>query len=464
MPERQRDFLSDLLQALAGRSRKLLRLQSNGDLDLSANALAEALLSTRGEASGVALARALLERWRGMTAEDRRNWFLHLARDLGPDAEALESAVALWQQDPTPAHASRLHLAAEPRRQELFRRMNLASGGTSTLVSMRAELLAALKKDPELAPVDNDFEHLFTSWFNRGFLVLKRIDWSSPADILEKIMRYEAVHEIRDWDDLKGRLKPADRRCFAFFHPQMPDEPLVFVEVALTRGIPAAIAPVITPERESIGETEADTAVFYSISNTQDGLRGVSFGNFLIKQVVEELLRELPQLKCFVTLSPVPGLATWLETQRDPLAGKRLSPQLFDLLAEPGWQEMEERRNDIKPLLEQAAALYLVEAKGANGKPLDAVARFHLNNGALLERINFCGDTSPKGLRQSHGVMVNYLYDLDAIERNHEAYANAGQVTTSSQVRRMLGSEEQGTLSRSWQAFLPPRTAKKSAV
>lgn len=462
MPERQRDFLSELLQAVTVRSRKLLRLTGNGNLDLSAEALAEALLSTRGEASGVALARALLERWRGMTDEERLNWFRHLARDLGPDADAVNRATALWQEEPSPANASLLHLAAEPRRQELFRRMNLAPGGTATLVKMRAAVLAALKQNPELAPVDSDFEHLFTSWFNRGFLVLKRIDWSSPADILEKIIRYEAVHEIRGWDDLKGRLKPADRRCFAFFHPQMPDEPLVFVEVALTRGIPAAIAPVIAPEREPISETQADTAVFYSISNTQDGLRGVSFGNFLIKQVVEELLRELPQLKCFVTLSPVPGFAAWLDTQREALAGKRLSPQLFELLAEPGWQESEEKRSALKPLLEQAAALYLVEAKGMNGKPIDAVGRFHLNNGALLERINFCGDTSAKGLRQSYGVMVNYLYDLDAIERNHEAYANAGQVTTSSHVRKMLGSEEQGTLGRSWQSFLPPRTPKKS--
>lgn len=464
MPERQRDFLSELLQAVAGRSRKLLRLQQNGSFDLSAEALAEALLSTRGEASGVALARALLDRWRGMNEEERHGWFLRLARDLGPDAESLKRAVSLWQQDPSPAHASLLHHAAEPRRQELFRRMNMAPGGTATLVNMRAELLAAMKANPELAPVDADFEHLFASWFNRGFLVLKRFDWSSPADILEKIIRYEAVHEIRGWDDLKGRLKPADRRCFGFFHPQMPDDPLVFVEVALTRGIPDRIAPLIAPEREPIGETDADTAVFYSISNTQDGLRGVSFGNLLIKQVVEELLRELPQLKCFVTLSPVPGFAAWLEAQREDAANKRIPPQLFDLLRETDWQQAKETRSAVKSQLEQAAAFYLAEAKGPNGKPLDAVTRFHLNNGAMLERINFCGDTSPKGMRQSHGIMVNYLYDLDAIERNHEAYANAGQVATSSSVRKMLGGDEQGSLARSWQVLLPSRHSKKGAI
>jgi malonyl-CoA decarboxylase len=464
MAERQRDFLSDLLQALAGRSRKLLRLQQNGSLDLSAEALAEALLSTRGEASGVALARALLDRWKTMGEEERLAWFLHLARELGPDVEGLSRAVTLWQEDASPAHASLLHHAAEPRRQELFRRMNMAPGGTATLVKMRAALLSAMRLHAELAPVDADFEHLFASWFNRGFLLLRRIDWSSPADMLERIIRYEAVHEIHGWDDLKGRLKPADRRCFAFIHPQMPDEPLVFVEVALTRGIPSRIAPLINPEREPIGETEADTAVFYSISSTQDGLRGVSFGNFLIKQVVEELVRELPPLACFVTLSPVPGLAAWLQAQRDAPSDTRIVPQLFDLLNQPGWQETEETRKTVKPLLEQAAAHYLVQAKGANGKPLDAVARFHLNNGAMLERINFCGDTSPKGMGQSHGIMVNYLYDLDAIERNHEAYANAGQVAASSQVRRMLGYDEQGSLTRGWQALLPPRNTRKSSA
>lgn len=459
MPERQRDFLSDLFQSLVERSRKLLRSGQNGNVDATLEELAEALLSTRGEASGVSLAATLVELWRSIGEDNRRSWFLHLARDLGPDVEALNRAVALWQQDPSPAHASLLHKAAEPRRQELLRRINMAQGGTATLVAMRAALIPELKANPELTAIDADFEHLFTSWFNRGFLVLKRIDWSSSADVLEKVIQYEAVHEIRGWEDLKGRLKPADRRCFAFFHPQMPDEPLVFVEVALTRGIPAHIAPVIAPGRQPIGEAEADTAVFYSITNTQAGLRGVSFGNFLIKQVVEELLRELPQLACFVTLSPVPGLAAWLAAERDNPTGKPLPPQLFELLAQENWHQVESTAEAVKPLLEQAAALYLTEAKAANGKPADAVARFHLNNGAVLDRINFAGDTSPKGLRQSHGIMVNYRYHLDAIERNHEAYANASQVVASPQVHKLLGREGQGPLTRGWPSFLPRRNA-----
>lgn len=461
MPERQRDFLSDLFQALADRSRKLLRSQQNGNVNATLEELAEALLSTRGEASGVSLAGTLVEFWHGIGEENRRNWFLHLARNLGPDIEALSRAVSIWQEDPSPAHASLLHKAAEPRRQELFRRINMAPNGTATLVEMRAALLANIKSHPELASVDADFEHLFTSWFNRGFLVLKRIDWSSSADVLEKIIQYEAVHEIRGWDDLKGRLKPADRRCFAFFHPQMPDEPLVFVEVALTRGIPAHIAPVIATERQPIDEAEADTAVFYSITNTQAGLRGVSFGNFLIKQVVEELLRELPQLKCFVTLSPVPGFAAWLAAERDNPSGRPLPPQLFDVLAQENWHAVDETRSAVGPLLEQAAALYLTEAKTTTGKPADAVARFHLNNGAVLERINVAGDLSPKGLRQSHGIMVNYRYHLDAIERNHEAYANANQVVTSPQLQKIVSKAEAASLTRGWQSLLPQRNTKK---
>ena len=460
----QGDFLSELFQSVAERSRKLLRRQAgNGKDRISAHALAEALLSTRGEASGVALARALLDRLKSMGAEERRDWFLMLARELGPDQAAVSRAVALWTESPGPATASALHGAAEPRRQELFRRMNMAPGGTATLVAMREMLLSEAANQPELGQVDSDLEHLFTSWFNRGFLVLRRIDWSTPADILEKIIRYEAVHEIHGWDDLKGRLKPADRRCFAFFHPQMPEEPLVFVEVALTRGIPSEIAALIAPDRQPLDISDADTAVFYSISNTQNGLRGISFGNFLIKQVVEELLQEQPALKTFVTLSPVPGFAMWLSGTAEDRAGGRLPQHLFDLLAHPGWPEDGAARAALQPLLAQAAALYLLEAKGRNGKPLDAVARFHLNNGASLERINPLGDMSAKGLKQSHGVMVNYLYDLEAIERNHEAYANAGQVTASHAVRKLLAQEEPGSITRGLQSLLPSRAAKRDA-
>jgi len=243
----------------------------------------------------------------------------------------------------------------------------------------------------------------------------------------------------------------------------MPEEPLVFVEVALTRGIPSEIARLIAPDRQPLNPAEADTAVFYSISNTQNGLRGISFGNFLIKQVVEELLQEQPALTTFVTLSPVPGFAKWLSGAAQDRAGERLPQQLFDLLSRADWPEDEAGRTALQPLLAQAAALYLLEAKGANGKPADAVARFHLNNGASLERINVHGDMSAKGLKQSHGVMVNYLYDLKAIERNHEAYANAGQVAASQAVQRMLAQDEPGSITRGLQSLLPQRAPKKEA-
>jgi malonyl-CoA decarboxylase len=317
---------------------------------------------------------------------------------------------------------------------------------------MREVLLSLLDGDEELAAVDSDFAHLLSSWFNRGFLILRHISWSSPADMLEKIIRYEAVHEIKTWNDLRGRLKPSDRRCFGFFHPQMHDEPLIFVEVALTHGIPAEIADLLSEDRPVLAETDADTAVFYSISNTQAGLRGVSFGNFLIKQVVDDLLRELPGLKSFVTLSPVPGFAAWLAKQDTPLSRT---------LAASDWHSRPKARGDLKPFLEKAAATYLLEAKNENGKPIDPVARFHLNNGASLERINFCGDLSPKGLRQSHGLMVNYLYDPAAIERNHELYANTGEVAASQAVRRLLTHDGQASVVRNIQSRLKRKKVSK---
>jgi malonyl-CoA decarboxylase len=279
--------------------------------------------------------------------------------------------------------------------------------------------------------------------------MLKRIDWSSPADVLEKIIRYEAVHAIDGWDDLRLRLAPPDRRCFAFFHPQMPNDPLIFVEVALTRGAPEAIAGLLATERAPLEPSEADTAVFYSISNTQKGLRGISFGNFLIKQVVEELAREMPNLKTFVTLSPVPGFSAWLDAET--AAGGGLlegmeGRESLALVRTPGWQDDEAARAAAGPALARAAAVYLLSAKRKNGRPVDPVARFHLGNGASLERINLFADLSENGLRQSHGVMVNYGYDQASIEKNHEAYANDGKIACSAAVRRLATAEKRPRL------------------
>jgi malonyl-CoA decarboxylase len=439
-------FWSDLLAKIGDRSRQWLgRPPAAGSPSpAQIGELAASLISTKGEASGVALARAMVEQWQTMDSSARSAWFEILAARFGPDKERLAAAVEAWQADPTPEAAQRLHEAAESLRQELLRRINLAPGGTAALVSMRAVLLDLMKANPALAALDADFVHLLTSWFNRGFLLLRPIDWSTPADILEKIIHYEAVHEIKDWDDLRRRLQPQDRRCFAFFHPQMPQEPLIFVEIALTSGIPGDIGELLSEERSPIDPRKADTAVFYSISNTQIGLRGISFGSFLIKQVVEELLRDMPWLRTFVTLSPLPGFAQWLKAQRQYGAEEIKSPMHFDKLAaidRAGWHEDTEMRRALAPVLERAAAIYLVRAKGANRKPVDPVARFHLGNGARLERIHASGDLSPKGLSQSHGVMVNYLYDPRTIEKNHEIYADSGDVVYSSAVRKILASD-----------------------
>jgi malonyl-CoA decarboxylase len=309
---------------------------------------------------------------------------------------------------------------------------------------MRAELSDHVKENPGLRCVDADFAHLFSSWFNRGFLVLRPIDWTTPANILEKIIHYEAVHAIQNWDDLRNRLEPEDRRCYGFFHPQLVDEPLIFVEVALTREIPAAISPLLDLARTPIAATEATTAVFYSISNTQRGLGGVTFGNFLIKQVVENLKRELPNLRTFVTLSPVPGLAAWLARERMAEGSACLdtaAKEMLMVLDEPDWSSDPRKAEKVRGVLLPAAAYYFLKAKDPKGRLVDPVARFHLGNGARLERLNFLGDVSAKGVKQAHGLMVNYLYALDEIEKNHEAFAEKGVVAASPGVRKALRAD-----------------------
>ncbi|MEX0752722.1 MAG: malonyl-CoA decarboxylase [Xanthobacteraceae bacterium] len=438
-------FFGELLQAISDRGRALLDRTRERRGDGSARSeslieLCEELLSGRGEASGVALAREILVSYAELTTGPRIAFFETLATRFGPDRKRLDAAVAAWQRAPSDETAAEVHLAAEPRRQELFRRLNLAPNGTAALVRMREQLIDAMDHRDDLGVVDADFVHLFNSWFNRGFLVLRRIGWSTPAIILEKIIRYEAVHAIRDWDDLRRRIDPPDRRCYAFFHPALVDDPLIFVEVALTREIPAAIEPILAPKRDVVEPEKATTATFYSISNCQRGLAGVSFGNFLIKQVVEEISRENPRLSTFVTLSPVPNFAEWLRRERLAESSVALRPEDKAALAildrEDWWQRPELAEKVRDPLL-RAAAFYFLHARTPRGAPVDSVARFHLGNGARLERINWLADTSPKALRQSHGLMVNYLYDLDDIEKNHEAYAEHHTVVASSAVGKL---------------------------
>jgi malonyl-CoA decarboxylase len=433
------EFLQGLIETLTERGRAVLGMKPPREPaeDRDLEFLGEALLSRRGEASGVALAQSLLSAFADTGEPQRLKFLASLADRFGPDRRAIELVIAAYQReeggDRTKLEA--LHAAAEPRRQELIRRLNLAPGGTASLVRMRQVLLSLLPAHPELQPVDDDFVHLFSSWFNRGFLVLRPIDWNTSANILEKIIRYEAVHAIQDWDDLRNRLEPSDRRCYAFFHPQLIDEPLIFVEVALTKEIPAAIGPLLEKSRRAIAAHEATTAVFYSISNTQKGLAGVTFGNFLIKQVVQDLARELPNLKTFVTLSPVPGFANWVRREMKAELSSALDDDTRRALAAI---ESDGKIEEAKDALISLAAFYFLKAKQPSGKPVDPVARFHLGNGARLERLNFLGDPSPKGMKQSFGLMVNYLYALDHIEANHEAFAEHGTVVAADAVKKSL--------------------------
>ena len=443
------DFFSDLMASITERGRGLLWRtpapeRADGDVsDLVA--LCDALLSGRGEASGTALAREILDGYRTLDTDGRAAFFEALARNYGPDTNRLEKALEDWRKAPDGADAADLHFASEPQRQELFRRLNRAPGATHQLVSMRADLLDLKKGRADLATLDRDLVHLLSSWFNRGFLVLRRIDWSTPAIVLEKVIRYEAVHEIRGWNDLRRRIDPVDRRCYAFFHPALNDEPLIFVEVALTEAIPGAIAPLLDADRSPVAIDRTRTAVFYSISNCQRGLAGISFGNFLIKQVVEELRRELPKLDNFVTLSPVPGFMAWLSSATDhPVTDDERA--LLARLDQPDWINDAAIAQQLRTVIEPLAAYYFLKAKTLRGLPVDPVARFHLGNGARLERIDWLGDLSPKGLRESAGVMVNYLYRLDDIEKNHEAFANQGEIAASSAVKKLLKGESRRLL------------------
>ena len=437
-------FFGELLQTISERGRALLARDRRGEASAHSESLVELceeLLSGRGEASGVALAREILARYATLTIGPRIAFFEALAQRFGTDPARMEEAIAAWRAGPSDSTAAEVHAASEPRRQELFRRLNLAPGGTASLVRMREQLMDSLDHREDLRAVDDDFVHLFSSWFNRGFLVLRRIDWSTPAIVLEKIIRYEAVHEIHDWQDLRRRIDSPDRRCYAFFHPALVDEPLIFVEVALTRDIPAAIAPILAKEREVMEPEKARAATFYSISNCQRGLAGVSFGNFLIKQVVEEVSREMPKLSIFVTLSPVTNFADWLKRERAEEKSAALNEAdkaVLAVLDQPGWWTNEETAAQVQDAVMRAAAWYYLRARNRRGLPVDAVARFHLGNGARLERINWLGDTSERAMAQAYGLMVNYQYDLDDIEKNHEAYAEGPTVVASGSVQRLL--------------------------
>ena len=397
-------------------------------------ALCDALLSVSGEYASTALAREALEAYQALDERGRDQFFDVLARDYSPSPEAVASTASAYQADPSPDNLARLQEAVQSTRQELFRRLNMTAGGTAALVEMRSGLLKKLKSKPEWRVIDSDLLQLLREWFNRGFLRLERIDWRTSALVLEKLSQYEAVHAIQGWRDLRRRLA-ADRRCFAFFHPQLPDEPIIFIEVALTRSMSAHIQPLLDIA-SPVQPANSDCAMFYSITNCQEGLRGISFGNLLIKQVAEELKREFPHLRRFATLSPIPGFRRWLEEKRKEKP-RELAP--LSRLAEPDWHQGEVS-DALQRMLLRLCAYYLLHAKQGGGKeaePLDPVARFHLGNGAALERVNWMGDVSESGMARSAGLMVNYVYWLAEVERNHERYFREHAIAASSQVEKL---------------------------
>jgi malonyl-CoA decarboxylase len=412
------------------------------------------MISERGESNAVSMADDVVNGYRKLSKDQHVAFFTFLFEKLNPDTDLVMTAAQNFATDSNARNYIRLQRVVESPRQELFRRLNRASEGTAAVVQMRRDLLQVLDKKPELTAVDFDMRHLLSSWFNPGFLKMHRVDWKSPAEVLEKLIQHEAVHAIDGWDDLRRRLQP-DRRCFAFFHPQLPNEPLIFVEVALLPEVPAVIAPLVDKKAETNDQvSQFKVAAFYSISNCEPGLRGVSMGNFLIKRVAEQLHAEFPGLKTFVTLSPIPGFMDWVvaganlgqgvpedrlkpaikATRDQALATLKLDSQSWAERLSAGWHpdQAPERENEA---LMSLASIYLgLASTGRDGNP---VAKFHLGNGAKLHQINWAGDLSRKGLRQSAGLMVNYLYDLSAVEDNHERFVN-GEVIVSRAVSKLM--------------------------
>ena len=419
--------------------------------------LCRQLLSERGEASQTALAQKIIVQYKALDPARQLEFFEMLAREFGPDQKAIQQAIEEYQRSATPAAAVALGDAAEPPRQELFRRINTATGATESLVAMRRDLLKNLASHPKLASVDTDLKHLFRSWFNRGFLRLERINWQTSALTLEKLIQYESVHEISGWSDLRRRLE-ADRRCFAFFQPALPAEPVIFVEVALTRGLARDLELLLDITAPVLPVKQADTAIFYSINNCLEGLRGVPFGNFLIKQVVDELSIELPAIRNYSTLSPLPRFSRALnsvnavpDAASDATNGResgftreRLSRLLSDfapdLIREGGvsdpvdalFELLKDPARHQKVLASPLRRLSLVYLTQFRGKLLDPVAAFHFSNGARLESIDPFANLRPYGLRDSFGVMVNYRYIPEDLEENHELFVSSGEISVAS--------------------------------
>ena len=412
-------FFQNIITSVMKGTRRLNRFRSKGfgKLHNNINKAVDSVMSTSGEVSSLVFAEHLLNLIENLDDNGLKKFLKDLLKNYDIDTKVLLKDVKNYSSNKNTENFEKIRISSEPGWIELFRRLNSSSNGTYRLVKLRERIRSL--NDEELKTVDLRLLKLFKYWFNPSFLVLEKIDWETPANILEKIIEYEAVHEINSWDDLRARLAPVDRQCFAFFHPLIPNDPLIFVEVALTTGIPKSIQKIINLDRQEIEIEDANTAIFYSISNCHNGLLGISFGNFLIKQVASNLKRELPDLNQFMTLSPLPGFMKWME---------EYSPISFERCTDKNCSEDELTKNAIK---------YLTHSERDDGMPNDPVSRFHIGNGASLERINLNADTSEKGMTQSYGVMANYLYDLDVVEENHEIFFKNKVVPVSSEIESL---------------------------
>lgn len=415
-------FFQNMISSIMKSGLNLSRfgIQDFGSLHQDIKKATESVMSTTGEVSSIAFAGHLLDLIDAETEDGLDEYLSYLLKEYDIDTDSLLKNVEAYSRDKNSTNLGLIGNSSEPRWIELFRRLNATPGGTHRLIKLRERIKTLLNDGREhLKTLDAGLLKLFKYWFNSSFLVLEKIDWSTPANVLEKIIEYEAVHEINSWDDLRARLAPNDRQCFAFFHPLIPEDPLIFVEVALTNGIPESIESVIKIDRDEIEYNKINTAVFYSISNCQDGLAGISFGNFLIKKVAHKLKQEISEIDKFVTLSPVPGLMRWMENH-----------------APVTYENCINKINDDENLLKKTF-LYLTESNREDNLPNDPVARFHLGNGAILHKINLHGDQSKKGMAQSHGVMINYLYDLDIVEKNHELFFKNKEVVLSGEMKSL---------------------------
>jgi len=436
-----------LLQKLSNLGLETLELlggKANPEFEDNVRQLSKTLLELKGEASSVAIAEEILDEYQEASREDKQAFFHLLYNELAAETARIDAAINNYQQEPSQAAALQLAMACEAPRLELLRQLNTAPGGTISLIDMREDLQHLMPDDPALEALDKELLGLFQSWFNRGFLELRHIDWNTPALILEKLIQYESVHEIQGWPDLRRRLE-IDRGCFGFFHPAIPNVPLIFVEAALTHGISTNVTKLLQEEVPEPGQEPPDTAVFYSINNCLKGLRGVSFGNFLIKQVIEHLSVVAPSIQQFATLSPVPGFMRWLQKSETlpELITADEQEYLRSLLSNHLPPEELQTHEALQQLLPRLCAHYLVNEK-SRGKPIDVVARFHLGNGARLEQINWMADASPNGLLQSAGIMVNYVYDRKQMARNHEAYEQRGEVAQAAGIRKLVQALRKG--------------------